>query len=320
MGAGAVHCLGCAAQVLMGPAGAAPPHDATCPRRANGQARSLHVELTLTVPMSTCDCGRALPALVSDLKETPDYELLALASVSASLPRMRLPPLRPLAQRVRLSLGDVRAALVRPDSEIGRARVVVCNNYGGVWLDVEKLPAGIPSFQRQLARLLARVMRPGSVLVSATRISEVRGHHLRHEAAAPSLSSSSSFSSASPRAVPPPVLMDSMVLERGDGYFSSNLFFEVSGGWPMDAGDGWAALGPEQRQRLLLTDEFDSLVEEVWVRGRHRPEYAAMAFVVAQRRSQLEAIRKCRSTLGRVATVRPRAPKAARTGGHAAGT
>jgi len=72
---------------------------------------------------------------------------------------------------------------------------------------------------------------------------------------------------------------------------STNLFFEVAGGWPATAGDSWAKLDAPARRALLLDDSFDEAVEECWQRGRARAEYAALAAVLARREQLLLALR-----------------------------
>jgi len=225
---------------------------------------------------------------------------------------MRLPPARPLARRLHLALGDVRDVLCARGSPAARCRVVLANNFGGVWADTERMAKGAVSFQTQLVRLLARALRPGTLLVSASRLSESR---TRQRARAPmaafataaggaaaqptsssSASSSSSSSSPTAAAAPLPVLVDSMVLERPDAYFTTQLFFEVCGGWREDAGDNWARLDAPARRALLLDDAFDEEVEACWQRGRARPEYAALAALLGRREQLLVSMRDARQS------------------------
>ena len=85
------------------------------------------------------------------------------------------------------------------------------------------------------------------------------------------------------------------MLERGDAYFSTQLFFEVAGGWPESAGDNWARLDAPARRALLLDDSFDEQVEECWQRGRTRPEYAGLAALLGRREQLLVGMRDARA-------------------------
>lgn len=113
-----------------------------------------------------------------------------------------------------------------------------------------------------------------------------------------------------------PVLMDRMTSgkEANNGsYIRSNLYFEVSGGWPVlplhraealtssialsqsdrdfirGLADG-VDFGREEQQALYENALWDGVVEGVWLRGRQRPEYAAAAAVIAMRWSEIQAV------------------------------
>ena len=88
----------------------------------------------------------------------------AHARVAAALISSKAPLVSPFHSRVRLLTGDALSILATGHGleALSRARVVFCNNFANRW-DAD-------GFQQAVFRLLSRVMAPGSILVSACRL------------------------------------------------------------------------------------------------------------------------------------------------------
>ena len=195
----------------------------------------------------------------------------------------------PLCGRVTFDRGDMLTYMRRPGSLLPRARIVFCNNFDNKWVEIHP----------QVRRTLSRLMAPGSILVTCTRMS-VAGRNTRKGDG---------------------VLMD-IVTHEGKVELMSrcNLYYEVSGGWlgapdradeaagagagaGMGAGAGAAAASSSSSaaaaaasdagflvpDALMHTSRFDVECEDVWQRGKARPEYAALCAILRLRNETLAA-------------------------------
>lgn len=234
---------------------------------------------------------------------------------------------KPITERVVLKCGDARVDLFCTDSALLNARVVLCNNYNGVWYDA---PAGQHAFQSQMFRLLARMMPRGSILVSATQFTnsnplrmlntavtdaekELKSMGLSPDQAnqlnetRASAGRKQFYSKLMTRelcalASQSRVLVDEMLFERSASYMSTVLYFDVAGGWPSDVPNGLeqhvtlsetTSSVPElssdaSRLKLLNNDRYDAICEAVFLDGRRTPQYEALQYVITQRYEMLK--------------------------------
>jgi hypothetical protein len=183
-----------------------------------------------------------------------------------------------------MALGDARALLAAPGaSPLPRARVVYLSNFDNLWL--------ASGFQDQLARLLARSLQPGALVVSMSSLTPRRFLPAQR---APRAGDDALLAAAELELEPLgaarllPVrkqLMDAPLLnKRGDTFSTPNLFVEVAGGWPAGLpGDDWDTAGAARRGELLCDKTWDDVVANTWLRGRLLAPYAAVRYVVEAR-------------------------------------
>jgi hypothetical protein len=174
----------------------------------------------------------------------------------------------PINSRVALELGDARQVFTQPSSALHHARVVYCNNFGGVWAD--------GGLQEEISRLLARVLPRGSIVVACTAFS---GRRFSDAERAP------------PGGGPPledrPLLRESPCNGRGDIFYYANLYVEIAGGWPQGLpGDDWDTATPARREELLRDKKFDDAVAHTWLSGRYTKQYDAVKYIIDKKQKQ----------------------------------
>jgi hypothetical protein len=202
-------------------------------------------------------------------------------------------PVRALSDRVSFLQGDVRDVLRIDRSKLCAARVVFVNNFNNKW--------EADGFQNHLFRMLSRLMAPGSILVSCSPFS-LRTRETRNADAVN-------------------YLCDQRQLGV-EKFTHSHLYLMVSGGWIGHPADGSDAVvqddesgeahdqgttvyhasastgsdspsqaAPDYRgtsfifpYQLLSSSLFDTQCEDVWRRGKARPEFIAMKTIHEQLR------------------------------------